>query len=144
MLKSLLITAFVVGNGLDALTTYLGLFKLPRNLKGTEMNPVFGDPTKHWRKAMILKGVGTVVIACAMWYVMELFFIVWLDIVVGLVVLNNAFVYITRRFLKRKVMSLGKLISVGCEKAHLPKFVSYVGTVGVLGAVAFGIVMLIK
>jgi hypothetical protein len=144
MEKILLIIAFVVGNALDSYTTWLGLFKLPPELRGSEMNPLFGDITRRWKKSVITKAIATVMIAGAMWFLIDMFYIIWLNIVLGLVVLNNAFIYLTRRITKRKVWSLGKVFTIACDKAHLPKAFAYIGSMVVLGGVAFGIMMVIK
>ena len=50
----------MVGNVLDAYTTWLDLFRLPQCCVGKELNPLAAkNITKHFSRQMVWKGLGT-------------------------------------------------------------------------------------
>ena len=118
---------FLLVNILDAYTTWLCLFRLPTNLRAEEKNPIFKFlkiETRFFhailfKVALILLGV----------FIFLNYFnsdpgkgltdFKVLDLVFTFVILNNLYVYLTRRLLKRKTPTLISLVEGALEKVHL-------------------------
>ncbi len=139
-----LLAIFLLLSGLDLLTTWLDLFKLPDDMRGQEMNPVFGDIRTHWRHNVAWKLIATFLIALAAWKRNDVFPVLMINITLFLVVMNNFYIYITRRYWHRKTVTIGSFMAQLCKAAHLPKQVAYFATVLVLGGISWGLALLVK
>lgn len=126
-------------NILDTITTWIGLYKLPKELVATETNPVARKDFKqgHFRLFNILKHVA--VIGCIVWlyYHNNINDLKFLCLVLVLVVINNSYVVlsriITHKIHRSGIYNLGKLIKIP------DKFI-YLFTVVVLWGLSFVIV----
>ncbi len=139
-----LLAIFLFLSGCDLLTTWLDLFKLPKELRGQEANPVFGDMSRQWAHNVTWKVVASLLIALAAWKRNDIFPMTIIDICLFLVVVNNLSIFVVRSYLKRKTQTLGGLFSHICQRLHLPKQIAYFMTVFTLGALSWGLALLIK
>lgn len=107
----------VVLNVLDSVTTYIGLHKLPDNLRGKEGNPVMAKLMTRWpRLTEVLKQLMVVVVAGYLVHQEALFSLVIGLVAFGLVVANNTYLIViklvTRRPHTSPIFNLAKLLGV--------------------------------
>jgi len=121
---------FLCLNGLDGFTTWLSLYHLPAELRAREANPLFKDVEKRFYGSMVRK---VVLVLIGLWIFLHLynsnpiggtFVFRVLNLVLLLAVLNNLFVYISRRVKRRKTQTPVSLISDLLCKLRLPQRVS--------------------
>lgn len=96
---------FVVLNILDGFTTWLCIYRLPAELRGREANIFYKDIDHTFWPAILRKGIFVVL---ALWsfpllakYVNMLSPLYVLNLVLVFVVVNNTYVYLSRRITKR-------------------------------------------
>lgn len=119
-----LLVAFVLLNVLDGFTTWLGIYRLPENLRAREANIVFKNIETHFWSAMIWKGL-LVLFGCWFFYrFADLFALRFLNLVFVAVVLNNSCIYLLRRLSRRKIQSPTELFVFFFRKCHLPERVA--------------------
>lgn len=139
-----LLGTFLFLSACDLLTTWLDLFKLPKELRGEEANLVFGDMKQRWKYNVTWKIIASLLIGLAAWKRNDIFPLTIIDICLFFVVVNNLSIFIARIYLKRKTRTLGGLFSRICQRLHLPKQIAYFMTVTTLGAVSWGLALLIR
>ncbi|KKM21862.1 hypothetical protein LCGC14_1631190 [marine sediment metagenome] len=121
---------FLILNILDGFTTWLSIYKLPPELKGEEANPLFKDVEKQFFGSMVRKAV---LVFLGLWVFLYLynnnpiggaFVFRVLNLVLLLAVLNNLYVYVSRRVKQRKTQTPVGLMHVLLNKLRVPKKVS--------------------
>lgn len=121
MTFTLLLFAFITLSVLDGYTTYLNLFKVPAELPGREMNPVFGNIRKNFRGAMVIKGLVTVAVAFLLLVSRGTFMAEVLDLALSFVVINNSYIFIIKWKWRKKVTSPLAYLSKGLQKVRMHK-----------------------
>jgi hypothetical protein len=92
------LAAYLLGNLADVLTTYLALFRLPQDLQAEEGNPVFASNIRtRFITQMLLKMVLAALIGLTTYHLASLFTLKWLTFFIWMVVLNNTWVFTTRK-----------------------------------------------
>jgi len=139
-----LLVVFVFLNILDAFTTWLGLHKLPEKLKGKEANILFKDAETHFWSAMMRKGV-LVLFGCWLFYhLASVHPLKVLNLVFVVVVLNNSYVYLSRRMTGKRTRSPMELSVTFFRKLRLPERVSRIlGFYVLFGLVIVGCYLLV-
>lgn len=141
-LLEILLILFWVVNVLDALTTYLCLFRLPPHLQGKEANPLFkGGIKKSFGKSMFLKFM---IVMAGTYLFLYIFrqspgqgitaFLI-LDILFGLAVVNNSYIYIRRKVTGRMSNTPVGFISGLLQRIKIPgKVADIIAYFAVIGA----------
>jgi len=137
----LLSLAWLGGNVLDGLTTYLGIFKVPLSLRSEEFNPLFKKHIySHFGKVMLFKIIGTVGLLIWIWSwetssdkILSLRII---SIAMGFVVLNNSYIYLSKKIRKKKVMTPGVFL---VEICHLPRIIAFLVLAVIISLASYGI-----
>lgn len=119
-----LLLAFVLLNVLDGYTTWLGLYALPEDLRGRESNVLFKDVEVHYWPAMIKKGILVLFGVWLLYRFANPYAIKVLDLAFVIVVLNNAYVYLSRRLSGKKTRSPSEYLVSFFQKLRLPEKVS--------------------
>jgi len=124
-MSELLIVAILVMvlNVLDSTTTYLGFKQYPdKELKG-ETNPFMRVlMLKSKWLAEVVKQGGVLAIVIVLFLDNEIYSMRLVGLVLGLVVLNNAYVIISRAVMRRKVISPGRGLQ---ELCHMSGNITY-------------------
>lgn len=144
---------FLLANLLDALSTYLCLFRLPVEVRAQERNPLFRAMSieQHFAGNMVFKFA---LILAGLWLFLMFFrndpgqgltaFKI-LDLIFAFAIINNTYVYISRRITKRKTMTLigliDKLIPKCIKWQKVREVISYLLTVGVIYGLSVSIVL---
>lgn len=124
-------------NILDSVTTHLAFKQYPDKELKDEANPFMKWlMRKNGTLAEVVKQFG--ILALVLWCSLEgdLFSLRFLSLGLGLVVLNNTTIVVSRAITKRKVRSPIKLLT-GC--LHIPEKYSYVLALAIILPLAFAI-----
>lgn len=119
------LVVFIILNILDGFTTWLGLYHLPVELRGHEANVMYKDAEHSFWSAMIRKGMFVVLALWVFLYLADLthtdvlFSLYVLNLVMVFVVINNSYVYLSRRATKRVTMTPVDLVAKPLKKLHL-------------------------
>ena len=100
-----LLITFVFLNVLDGFTTWLGIYNLPEGLRGREMNVLFKDVEKKFWPAMIRKGALVLFGVWLFYSFASPFTLRVFDLVLVVVVLDNSYVYLSRRISGKRIRS---------------------------------------
>ncbi len=106
-----LLIAFLILNVLDGLTTWLGLYRLPAELRASEANAVYKDVEKSfwpamWKKSFfVIFGLFGLLYLASISHVNIYHALYVLNGVLGIAVLNNTGIYLSRVLTRRKVVS---------------------------------------
>lgn len=119
-----LLVAFVLLNALDGFTTWLGLYRLPRELRGREANPLLKDAETRFWSAMFRKGVLVLFGLWLFYHFASLYALRVLDLVFIVVVLNNNYIYLSRKISGRRVRGPVELSTALLGGAHVPERVA--------------------
>lgn len=119
-------TGFVVLNILDVVTTWMGLHHLPPELRAKEANPLFRAAEHSMLSTVVMK---VVLVLIGLWVFLYLynrqaaggvFTFRVLDLVLFLAVINNMYVYTSRR-VKRRMTQTPIGITIGMlQRLRLP------------------------
>lgn len=147
---NILLIIFCFLNALDLYSTWLGLYKLPDNLKGEESNPFMKDIEKTFFTGVIKK---VTFIVIGIWAFFWLFNreggnfvpLVALNIILALVCTSNLITYFSRRVPGRKVPTLiglvDRLLRKVIKKDKVVRLASYYLTVSVAAFISYFIAM---
>jgi len=116
-----LLAIFVLLNVLDGYTTWLGLYKLPPELRAREANVFFKSVETRFWPAMIPKAL---IVLFGVWLftrTASVFGLKVIDLVFAVVVLNNAYVYLSRRITGTKHKNILNLTEELLQKWHVPE-----------------------
>ena len=116
---------FAFLNVLDGFTTWLCLYHLPVELRGREANVLYKDAEHKFGQAMWRKGVFVFLGFWILLYLANLletnvvFSFYVLNVVMVFVVVNNSYVYISRRISKRRTKTPIDVIASLFRRCHL-------------------------
>lgn len=128
-----LLVIFALLNVLDGYTTWLGLHKLPPELRGREKNPIFKeDAEKHFRVAMLKKAAFVLFGIWFLYRFANVHAVKALDLALAVVVLNNGYIYLSRRISGKRLRGPAELFEVFLQKLHLPERVARVSSFYIL------------
>ena len=129
--------AFLSGSAFDVLTTYCGLFLLPPKLAVTEGNPLYKDAREHFATQMLGKMVLSILIGLSMSSSGSLFGMRWITYIMWLVVLNNLYV-----FLSRKISGKRLTTPIGFIYQYVPMPIAFLTFIGVLFGIGYLLAMI--
>ena len=140
-----LLIVFVFLNVLDGFTTWLGIYKLPEGLRGREANVLFKDVEKHFWPAMIKKGAIVLFGVWLFYRFADPFVLKVVDFVLVVVVLNNGYVYLSRRISGKRLRSPVEFSALFFRKLHLPEKASRIlGSYTLFGSVIIACYLVAK
>jgi len=126
----------VVLNVLDSVSTRL-CFSLPEGLKGRESNPIMASLMEgDYLIAELVKHFGLLLMVTYWVYRQDVEVLLAVTSVFGLVVLNNSFIYATRRIVKKKISTPFGIFSKVCKICRMPNWVEYIVVIAVIFGVA--------
>lgn len=135
-----LLIIFVLLNALDGFTTWLGIYRLPEHLRGREVNVLFKDVEKKFWPAMLKKSVFVLFGIWLLYRLASPHALMVVDIVLTVAVLNNVYVYLSRRLSGKRYRSPVEYSILFFRKLRLP--VRVANLVGFY--VLFGLVIVIS
>lgn len=141
----ILLIAFLALNVLDAATTVVATHVLPKELRATEANPIYKDVERSWVPPMIRKFIFVVVGTWGLLALHQYHNVIpgfrALNMVLLIVVINNASIIISRLVLKRKTSTpISWIVSLGQKVIRPQKFarvISFYVFMGALTAVCY-------
>ena len=114
----------IIFNILDSITTHIALYKLPDHLRARESNPLMAKLfVKNYKLAQIIKH--TLVFAGAVYLIIsnDLYSLELIATMLGLVVLNNAYILIGRMIMGKRIDSPIRRLQ---RLLHIPDKLYYV------------------
>jgi len=121
------LVVFVLLNILDGFTTWLGLYHLPVELRGREANVIYKDAEHSFWPAMLRKGLFVILALWVFLYLADLthtdvlFSLYVLNLVMVFTVINNSYVYLSRRITRRVTRTPVDVIAKLLRNCRLPK-----------------------
>lgn len=138
-MSELLVVAILVMvlNVLDSTTTYLGFKQYPEKDLGSEANPFMRRlMLKSKWLAEIVKQGGVLAIVIVLFIHIDIYSMRLVGLLLGIVVLNNAYIIISRAIMRRKVISPTKALQ---KKYHIPDSIIYYVMVTIIIILAYTI-----
>jgi len=132
-------------NILDTITTYIGLYKLPVELRATETNPIMNSAFKKIKFLIpnIVKHLVVIGFVVWEWFIKDYTLVQFLALVLVLVVVNNEYVLVSRVIRKKQVRSpiynVGKVLRIPDKLMYLFIIVVIYGVVYVVEWLGFGV-----
>lgn len=116
-----LLIIFVLLNVLDGYTTWLGLYKLPPELRGREANVLLKDVEKKFWPTMLKKGMFVLFGVWLFYRLASPYALKVVDLALVVVVLNNAYVYLSRKLTSKRYRSPVDYSVLFFKKLRLPE-----------------------
>lgn len=140
MVKIFWLLGLLVGlNIADVLTTLYAIYRLPKGLEGQEVNPLVRRP---WAllpvKLITVCALGSGILLLSLVDASQATqFLITFNVVLGLCVLNNLFIIITRKTLRRKVSTPMDWLYVGLRRLRFPNKLAQAAAFYIIVSVTF-------
>lgn len=116
----------VVFNVLDSVSTKL-CFSLPKDVEGKEGNPLMAKLMENdYFIAEMVKHVGVTLLVLWWMYSRDITLLIMASMVLGIVVLNNFYIYVTRKILKKKIPTMFTPFAFIVKKLKIPGWLEYI------------------
>ena len=123
-------------NILDSVSTHYCL-KLPKEIGGKEGNPIMASLMNGDKLiAEIVKHLGLTMMVFWYFYIQDVEKLIWISLVFGIIVLNNTYIYATRKIFKKKIAAPFYGLQKLFKYFKIPEWIQYIIVVGTVIGVA--------